>query len=250
MQQHTLTGYVRSLSPEILLASSVILNMVINDSNQRHPPEKPKLPDMGLPALYRGHTFHKNRLFPSLYWLLFSCSTTTTANTTIKRCDMAAVNEVDKKNKSSSSPTNQNELKIKAGDDMKNSTSTTPQGGCSNFVFACFGLSGSNDDETPNPRGNGSPRDTRAKRVFPTLSGASIDSSSSWDENILTSDEELLEDLELVLEGRGLVSTIFLPSKSPSDTSSVPRTAFIRSKHGDVKIECQVVVDNEHVSVL
>ena len=77
-----------------------------------------------------------------------------------------------------------------------------------------------------------------------------MDSSSSWDENILTSDEELLEDLELVLEGRGLVSTIFLPSKSASDPSSVPRTAFIRSKHGDVKIECQVVVDNEHVSVL
>ena len=156
---------------------------------------------------------------------------------------MAAVNEADQQKSSSST------LKVKAGEDIKSTTS--PQGGCSSFVFACFGLNaGSNDAESPNQRENGSPRDTRSKRVFPTLSGASMDSSSSWDENILTSDEELLEDLELVLEGRGLVSTIFLPSKTASDPSSTPRTAFIRSKHGDVKIECQVVVDNEHVSII
>ena len=75
----------------------------------------------------------------------------------------------EQQNKSSSSA-KQNDLKIKAGEDLKGTTS--PQGGCSNYVFACFGLSGStpNDDE-PNPRGNGSPRDTRTKRVFPTLSG-------------------------------------------------------------------------------
>ena len=63
-------------------------------------------------------------------------------------------------------------------------------------------------------------------------------------------DEELLDDLELVLEGRGLISTIFLPSKltSQSSSSSVPRTAFIRCKRGESKIECQVVVDNSVVS--
>ena len=63
-------------------------------------------------------------------------------------------------------------------------------------------------------------------------------------------DEELLDDLELVLEGRGLVSTLFLPSKdaSESSSSSIPRTAFIRCKKGDSKVECQVVVDNNLVS--
>ena len=63
-------------------------------------------------------------------------------------------------------------------------------------------------------------------------------------------DEELLDDLELVLEGRGLISTIFLPSKVTSQTSSssVPRTAFIRCKRGESRIECQVVVDNSVVS--
>ena len=63
-------------------------------------------------------------------------------------------------------------------------------------------------------------------------------------------DEELLDDLELVLEGRGLISTIFLPSKVTSQTSSssVPRTAFIRCKKGEAKVECQVVVDNSIVS--
>lgn len=153
---------------------------------------------------------------------------------------MADVKE-EEKNKSSST------LKVKSGD-----SAASPQAGCSHFVFACFGMNGGSNDtaESANQRENGSPRDTRSKRVFPTLSGSSMDSSSSWDENILTSDEELLEDLELVLEGRGLVSTIFLPSKTASDPSSTPRTAFIRSKHGDVKIECQVVVDNEHVSII
>lgn len=64
------------------------------------------------------------------------------------------------------------------------------------------------------------------------------------------SDKELLDDLELVLEGRGLISTIFLPSKASSlgSSSSVPRTAFIRCKSGDSKIECQVVLDNTLVS--
>lgn len=67
---------------------------------------------------------------------------------------------------------------------------------------------------------------------------------------VTCSDQELLDDLELVLEGRGLISTIFLPSKASSlgSSSSVPRTAFIRCKSGDSKIECQVVIDNTVVS--
>lgn len=67
---------------------------------------------------------------------------------------------------------------------------------------------------------------------------------------VTSSDQELLDDLELVLEGRGLISTIFLPSKVSSlgSSSSVPRTAFIRCKSGDSKIECQVVIDNTVVS--
>lgn len=129
------------------------------------------------------------------------------------------------------------DLKIKPDDEA------IQQGGCTNWLFGCVGMS--TDDSTIH---NGTPKEVKSKSHFPTLSGASMDSSSSWDENILTSDEELLEDLELVLEGRGLVSTIFLPSKNPSDPSSVPRTAFIRSKHGDPKIECQVVVDNDLVA--
>ena len=64
------------------------------------------------------------------------------------------------------------------------------------------------------------------------------------------SDQELLDDLELVLEGRGLISTIFLPSKGLGEgsSSSVPRTAFIRCKRGESKIECQVVTDNTVVT--
>ena len=74
--------------------------------------------------------------------------------------------------------------------------------------------------------------------------------SATSNDSEIGSDQELLDDLELVLEGRGLISTIFLPSKVSAEgsSSSVPRTAFIRCKKGDSKVECQVVIDNTVVS--
>jgi hypothetical protein len=118
--------------------------------------------------------------------------------------------------------------------------------GCTAWLLGCVG---GVEEHAPRNDGTSSSRGEAAKSHFPTLSGSSVDEGSSWDgDNLQTSDEELLEDLELVLEGRGLVSTIFLPPKSPTDTKSVPRTAFIRSKPNDSKIECQVVVDNDLVA--
>ena len=105
-------------------------------------------------------------------------------------------------------------------------------GGCTSWLLGCVGV----DNHTPsnNNTASSAARGGEAKAAkshFPTLSGSSVsDEGSSWDGNLQTSDEELLEDLELVLEGRGLVSTIFLPPRTASDPQSVARTAFIRSK--------------------
>lgn len=114
----------------------------------------------------------------------------------------------------------------------------TLQGACSTFFLSCVGLS--NPDST----------NTISRNILPDemVKNDSIP-HNGWDQDTyVSSDQELLEDLELVLEGRGLVTTIFLPSKNPNEPTSVARTAFIRSKCGDPKIECQVVVDNEHVA--
>lgn len=104
-------------------------------------------------------------------------------------------------------------------------------------IFSCF-FDGSSSSEHH--------QDLLDKRTTSTKR----DSIAPFAESDTGSDQELLDDLELVLEGRGLISTIFLPSKGVSEgtSSSVPRTAFIRCKRGESKIECQVVTDNTVVT--
>lgn len=135
------------------------------------------------------------------------------------------------------------------------------EGACTNFFLGCF-FEKSIPEESSKSNGFGNralKRSSFSARDDESSSGKSRSSSISSKRDrsdgaasaVYSSYQlALLEDLELVLEGRGLVSTIYLPSKATSEnsSSSVPRTAFIRSKHGDSKVECQVVLDNSQVA--